>query len=166
MNVFDREQNELRILRKAQKITEDQQSIKEDISGIRLGDTPEFADLRITTLATDGTLGNVAKSVKSFLTQLWSKLSAHMTLTTTAHGGIVAGTDARLSDARTPVSHHASHVVGGSDALSAADIGAATVADLNGKQANLGGYVAGAPAAAGYVTVVIGGTTYKLLAAP
>lgn len=48
----------------------------------------------------------------------------HGALTTTAHGGIVATTDGRLSDARTPTAHRASHATGGTDALAAADVGA------------------------------------------
>lgn len=52
--------------------------------------------------------------------------AAHAALTTSAHGGIVASTDARLSDARTPLAHKTSHATGGSDALTAADIGALT----------------------------------------
>jgi len=51
-------------------------------------------------------------------------LSTHAGLSTTAHGGIVASTDARLTDARTPTAHAASHQ-GGSDAL-AVDAAAAT----------------------------------------
>lgn len=50
----------------------------------------------------------------------------HRGLTTTAHGGIVASTDARLSDARTPTAHRATHAVGGTDALTAADLGSGT----------------------------------------
>ena len=46
-------------------------------------------------------------------------LSTHESLTTTAHGGIVGDTDARLTDARTPLAHtHGqSDVTGLGDAL-------------------------------------------------
>ncbi len=54
-----------------------------------------------------------------------AELDAHTTLTTTAHGGIVASTDARLTDARTPTAHHATHEPGGTDAM-AVDAVAAT----------------------------------------
>lgn len=46
-----------------------------------------------------------------------SDLATHSALTTTAHGGIVASTDARLTDARTPTAHATSHVTGGSDVI-------------------------------------------------
>jgi hypothetical protein len=46
-----------------------------------------------------------------------AELDAHTVLTTTAHGGIVASTDTRLSDARTPTAHQSTHQTGGSDAL-------------------------------------------------
>jgi hypothetical protein len=46
-----------------------------------------------------------------------AELDAHTTLTTTAHGGIVASTDARLTDARTPTAHHGTHEPGGTDAM-------------------------------------------------
>lgn len=46
----------------------------------------------------------------------------------TAIAGKVDSTDARLSDPRTPTAHKASHATGGTDALTAADIGAATAA--------------------------------------
>lgn len=46
-----------------------------------------------------------------------AELDTHTGLTTTAHGGIVASTDARLTDARTPTAHKTSHEPGGTDAL-------------------------------------------------
>jgi len=98
--VFDREQNELRTLRKAQQTAYSTKLDKEEVAGLLLTDAPEFADMRITTLAADGALGNSAKSVKSYLTKLWEKLTAHSDLTITAHGGIVAGSDTRLTDTR------------------------------------------------------------------
>ncbi|MDD4868678.1 MAG: glycosyl hydrolase family 28-related protein, partial [Mycobacterium sp.] len=45
-------------------------------------------------------------------------LSIHEALTTDAHGGIVADDDERLSDARAPLAHGASHESGGDDPLS------------------------------------------------
>lgn len=45
------------------------------------------------------------------------------TVETTA---LVTNNDSRLSDARTPTAHKTSHATGGSDALTAADIGAAS----------------------------------------
>lgn len=54
-----------------------------------------------------------------------AELDAHTTLTTTAHGGIVASTDSRLSDARTPTAHATTHQPGGTDAM-AVDAAAAT----------------------------------------
>lgn len=47
-------------------------------------------------------------------------LSTHAALTTTAHGGIVASTDARLTDARTPTAHAATHASIGSDPVTLA----------------------------------------------
>lgn len=65
------------------------------------------------------------------LGQAWGAsagLDAHAASTTGAHGGIVSATDARLTDARTPSAHAASHGSGGSDPVSPAAIGAAAVA--------------------------------------
>lgn len=50
-----------------------------------------------------------------------AELDAHAALTTLAHGGIVAGTDARLTNARTPTAHKATHEPGGSDPLTLLD---------------------------------------------
>lgn len=46
-----------------------------------------------------------------------SDVDTHEALTITAHGGIVADTDSRLTDARTPTAHATSHKSGGSDAI-------------------------------------------------
>ncbi|MGD1001853.1 MAG: hypothetical protein ABSA67_14255 [Candidatus Brocadiia bacterium] len=51
-------------------------------------------------------------------------LLAHADLTTTAHGGIVAATDSRLTNARTPTAHASTHASTGSDPISPASIGA------------------------------------------
>jgi hypothetical protein len=65
-------------------------------------------------------------------------LAAHDAATTAVHGiadtaDLVATSDSRLTDARTPTAHVASHADGGTDALTPAAIGAATIADLNGE---------------------------------
>ena len=46
--------------------------------------------------------------------------------TGTTSSTVCIGNDSRLSDARTPTAHKSTHATGGSDALSAADIGAAS----------------------------------------
>ena len=55
---------------------------------------------------------------------LESDLLSHTDLTTAAHGGIVASTDSRLTNARTPIAHAATHASTGSDPITPASIGA------------------------------------------
>lgn len=68
-------------------------------------------------------------------------LTNHTALTTTAHGGIVASSDARLTDSRTPTAHKTTHATGGSDALAPSDIGAATAAAAAAAQSTADGAV-------------------------
>lgn len=50
--------------------------------------------------------------------------ATHAALTTTAHGGLVASTDSRLTNARPPTAHASTHASGGSDPVTPAAIGA------------------------------------------
>lgn len=49
-----------------------------------------------------------------------AELDAHAALTTTAHGGIVASSDSRLTDSRTPTAHASTHASAGSDPVTLA----------------------------------------------
>lgn len=65
-----------------------------------------------------------------------AELDAHAGLTTAAHGGIVSSADARLTDARTPTAHAATHKVGGADAIKLNELALPTAAvPFNGQQA-------------------------------
>ena len=91
--------------------------------------------------------GTAAAAVATEAAARASADSTHAALTTTAHGGIVASSDARLSDARTPTAHAASHAAAGGDPLTLAQsqiTGLATA--LTGKEPSLGN-----PASDGYV---------------
>lgn len=73
-------------------------------------------------------------------------LDAHTSLTTSAHGGVVASTDARLTDARTPTAHAATHKGGGSDAIATAVASGAAGLLSGSDKAKLDGVEAGATA--------------------
>jgi hypothetical protein len=51
-------------------------------------------------------------------------IAGHIAETTEAHGGIVASTDARLTNARTPIAHASTHQSGGTDAIKLDDLAA------------------------------------------
>ena len=58
--------------------------------------------------------------------------------------GKVSTSDQRLSDARTPTAHKVSHATGGTDPLTAADIGAAPVSHVHGAADITSGVIAAA----------------------
>lgn len=59
-------------------------------------------------------------------------LTTHEALTTTAHGGIVASTDPRLTDARTPTAHATTHQNGGTDEIATSTPAANAIPKANG----------------------------------
>lgn len=63
------------------------------------------------------TAGQIGAATPADIEAAIDALAAHASRTTDAHGGIVAATDPRLSDARTPTAHAASHGAGGSDPI-------------------------------------------------
>jgi hypothetical protein len=77
-----------------------------------------------------------------------SALTTHGNLTTTAHGGIVSSSDARLTDARTPTSHASSHAAAGSDPLTLSESQVTNLtSDLAAKAALASPTLTGTPAA-------------------
>ena len=76
----------------------------------------------ITSEATARATADIANAnaIASEATARANADSSHAALTTSAHGGIVASTDSRLSDARTPTVHASTHAVAGSDPLALA----------------------------------------------
>lgn len=69
-------------------------------------------------------LADVLATASAHATGTWpiiqQLIDDHAALTTSAHGGIVASTDPRLSDPRSPTAHASSHAAAGSDALTLA----------------------------------------------
>ena len=89
------------------------------------GDIPNIAESQVTNLLSD--LAALLAAINAEITARAtadtteaSARSAHEALTTTAHGGIVASTDSRLTDARTPTVHASAHTSIGSDPLTLA----------------------------------------------
>ena len=66
--------------------------------------------------------------------------ASHAALTTGAHGGIVSSADTRLSDARTPIAHAATHQHGGGDEIATATP-AANVIPKTGAAGNLDSWI-------------------------
>lgn len=85
---------------------------------------------QVVGVAVDQTQTVVSGEVVRWIdTTTAAALAAHEADTTGVHGiadtsALVVDTDARLTDARTPTAHATSHKTGGSDPLTAADIGA------------------------------------------
>lgn len=88
-------------------------AIAGDFTDLQAADTSEAS----TRAADDTTLAGLITTEAGARA---SADSAHAALTTTAHGGIVASTDPRLTDARTPTAHAATHASAGSDPVTLA----------------------------------------------
>ena len=91
--------------------------------GIRVSGTGAQVTVKVTT-GSGSTGGGVWGAISGTLTD---QLDLNAAL-----NGKVSTSDQRLSDARTPTAHKASHATGGTDPLTAADIGAAPVSHAHG----------------------------------
>lgn len=92
------------------------------------------------------TAAQVGADASGAASTVQGNLDTHTGLSTTAHGGIVASTDARLTDARTPTAHNTTHQSGGTDAIKLDDLAAPddttdlnATTDKHGLLAKLGG---------------------------
>ncbi len=73
---------------------------------IKNADVDPAAAIAWTKISKTGAVASdVGADVSGAAATVQGNLTAHAGLTTTAHGGIVASTDARLTDARTPLAH-------------------------------------------------------------
>lgn len=97
-------------------------------AGGALGGTypsPSFA----VDMATQAELNAEAAARASDVNALSATQQTHFAATTGAHGGIVASNDPRLSNARTPTGHAATHQGAGADRITASGVGAVTAPD-------------------------------------
>jgi len=91
-------------------------SLMIDSGTLELVDITQPDESILTVLAVKKTGG--VFDVAGAASAVQENLDTHTGLSTTAHGGIVASTDPRLTNARAPTAHAATHGAGGSDAIS------------------------------------------------
>lgn len=113
-----------------------------DDSGLNAGDFVSEQDLQDHINDTNNphqvTAAQVGADVAGSAAAVQGNLTNHELLTTTAHGGIVADTDPRLTDNRDPNLHASTHFSGGTDEITPTDIGAVEeVANTDGLFARL-----------------------------
>ena len=103
----------------------------ETLSNKTLGSNLNAGTYKITNLGAPSSSGDATTK-----TYVDTADSTHASATTSVHGisntsNLVYTADSRLTDARTPTSHKTSHATGGSDALTASDIGAAPASGIS-----------------------------------